>query len=64
MILQVVEANAAPYPDLVILSRFCEGSANREVQGEDSYSMVLRTASTQAVAALRITKLGKNMKNG
>jgi predicted permease len=40
----------------VILSRFCEGSSSRGLPGEDSYSMVLRTASTQAVAVLRMTQ--------
>jgi predicted permease len=40
----------------VILSRFYEGSSSRGLLGEDSYSMVLRTASTQAVATLRMTK--------
>jgi hypothetical protein len=41
-----------------------EGSAGRETPGEDSYSMVLRTASTQAVATLRMTKIRTVIKVG
>gem|GEM_PF-2654031 len=42
---------------VVILRRFCERSSSCKSPGEDSYSMLLRSASTHAVTAFRMTIL-------